>query len=262
MLLLASCSKKIQLTKRPQPAQKPQQVITDNVLVKKYSAQDYIERYKSIAIAEMDKYGIPASITLAQGLLESGNGNGTLARLANNHFGIKCNSDWRGKTILQDDDQKDDCFRVYNSAEESFRDHSEFLQRKRYAALFELDKDDYKGWAYGLKQAGYATNPRYPELLISLVERYNLDRYDRKEGRIEKVEREEKVLATIEKKAPEEKVPQVVKAPVAMNIYEVKQGDTLYSISRRFGLSVDDIKILNNIAGTDIKIGQLLLVSK
>lgn len=258
--LLASCSSKRHIVKQPQ-AQKPQ-VITENVLVKKYSATEYIDRFKAIAIAEMNQYGIPASITLAQGLLESGNGNGTLARVANNHFGIKCNADWKGKTILQDDDMKDDCFRVYNSPEESFRDHSEFLKRKRYAALFELNKNDYQGWAYGLKQAGYATNPRYSELLISLVERYQLDQYDRSEGQVEKIKREDKVLAEITKEIPQEAKKEAAKEPVAMKIYEVKQGDTLYAVSKRFGLSVDDLKILNNIQGDDIKLGQLLLVSK
>ena len=210
----------------------------------------------------MNSSGIPASITLAQGILESGNGNSSLAREANNHFGIKCTTEWKGKTILKDDDEKDDCFRVYTSSEESFRDHSEFLKRKRYASLFELDKNDYKGWADGLKQAGYATNPRYAELLITLVERYDLDKYDRKEGQIEKIKREDKVLAEIVQHIPEEKTQEPTKSPVVMKIYEVKHGDTRYSIAKRFALTVDDLKILNDIGTSDIKLGQLLLVSK
>ena len=240
----------------------PATVITENVLIKKYTAAEYIDRFKDIAVAEMNKYGIPASITLAQGLLESGNGNSSLAREANNHFGIKCTSDWKGKTILKDDDAKDDCFRVYKDPEESFRDHSEFLKRARYAFLFELDKDDYKGWATGLKLAGYATNPRYPELLINLIERYQLDGYDRKESRVEKIKREDKVLEQITQNAPLEKKPEAEKAPVAMKIYEVKSGDTLFSLGKRFELTVEELKILNNIQAGDLKPGQLLLVSK
>lgn len=262
LFILTSCSKKTLAPKTAsKPKQNPTQVITENVLVKKYAATEYIDRFKGISIAEMNQYGIPASITLAQGLLESGNGNGTLARVANNHFGIKCNTDWKGKTILQDDDAKGECFRVYNTPEESFRDHSEFLKRKRYSSLFELDKDDYKGWAYGLKQAGYATNPKYAELLISLIERYQLDQYDRKEGKIEKIKREDKVLAEITQEIPQETQKEAAKAPVAMKIYEVKPGDTLYSLSKRFGLTVDELKILNNIQ-SELKTGQLLLVSK
>lgn len=210
----------------------------------------------------MNSSGIPASITLAQGILESGNGNSSLAREANNHFGIKCTSEWKGKTILKDDDEKDDCFRVYTSPEESFRDHSAFLKRKRYASLFELDKNDYTGWANGLKQAGYATNPRYAELLISLVERYELDKYDRREGQIEKIKREDKVLTEIVQNIPEEKIKEPAKPPVVMKIYEVKQGDTMYSIAKRFAITVADLKILNDLGTSDLKLGQLLLVSK
>ncbi len=210
----------------------------------------------------MNSYGIPASITLAQGLLESGNGNSSLARDANNHFGIKCTPEWKGKTILKDDDQKDDCFRVYTSPEESFRDHSEFLKRKRYASLFELNKNDYKGWAAGLKEAGYATNPRYAELLVTLVDRYDLSQYDRKETYVEKIKREDKVLTEIVQNIPEEKKQEPAKAPVEMKIYEVKQGDTMFSIAKRFSITVEDLKILNDLGNSDVKLGQLLLVSK
>ena len=143
------------------------------------SSEDYIIRYNAIAVKKMQEFKIPASITLAQGLLESGSGNSTLAREANNHFGIKCHKEWTGKTFHMDDDEKNECFRAYKHAEESFDDHSRFLtERSRYAFLFELDIMDYKGWAEGLKKAGYATNPRYPELLLNQVNRYNLHRYD------------------------------------------------------------------------------------
>lgn len=133
--------------------------------------QEYIDKYKQLAIDDMETYGIPASIKMAQALLESDAGNSRLAREGNNHFGIKCKKEWTGETIHHDDDAPQECFRKYTSAAQSFRDHSEFLDRSpRYQSLFDLDPLDYKGWAYGLKAAGYATNPKYPELLIKLIE--------------------------------------------------------------------------------------------
>jgi hypothetical protein len=148
---------------------------------------------------------------------------------------------------------------------ESFKDHSLFLQRKRYAALFELDKDDYKGWAYGLKQAGYATNPNYPQLLINLIEKYSLNQYDRKEGNVEKIKREDRVLSTINKNIPNEKSKdQTSNAPalIAGNKYQVQTGDTLYNISKRFNISIDDIMRLNNLTDNNIKIGQHLIIKR
>ena len=231
--------------------------------VRKYpAALDYIERFRHIAVQEMNKYGIPASITLAQGLLESGNGNSSLAVQANNHFGIKCNSDWKGRTIYKDDDAVGECFRVYNTPEESYRDHSEFLLRKRYAPLFQLDRNDYEGWAHGLKKAGYATNPRYAELLISLIERYELHQFDKGETILAKERREEKVLAEVAENVPGDRKLAEAKPPVSVRIYEVKAGETLYSIARRFGLTADELKSLNGLQSEKINIGQLLLVSK
>ncbi len=146
------------------------------------SPDDYIKKYKSVAIKHMKDYGIPASITLAQGMLESGFGNSMLAREANNHFGIKCHNGWTGETYFKDDDKKNECFRKYKSAELSFRDHAHFLTSyKRYAFLFDLKPADYKGWAKGLKKAGYATNPEYPKKLINLIERYELYKFDKEE---------------------------------------------------------------------------------
>ena len=132
-----------------------------------------------MAIDQMLRYKIPASITLAQGLLESGAGTSTLARKANNHFGIKCGRAWKGPYVLQDDDERNEKFRKYRSVEESYEDHSRFLQQARYSSLFDLSPKDYKGWARGLKRCGYATNPRYASLLIDLIERYDLDQYDK-----------------------------------------------------------------------------------
>ena len=142
---------------------------------KSNSTQDYINTYTKIAIEQEKQYGIPACITLAQGILESGSGRSRLATEANNHFGIKCHNDWKGKKIYKDDDKKNECFRIYDNAEQSYIDHSLFLvSKKRYADLFKLKITDYKGWAKGLKQAGYATNPKYPQLLIDIIELYDL----------------------------------------------------------------------------------------
>ncbi len=221
----------------------------------------YINRYKAIAIQEMNLYGIPASITLAQGLFESGSGNGELARIANNHFGIKCTSDWKGRSYYKDDDNANDCFRVYDRPEDSFRDHSNFLKRKNYAKLFELEKNDYEGWAYGLKKAGYATNPNYPTLLINIIKKYSLYQYDSPEKEIQKIRRVDTVLTQIDK-APIRSVKDSLQTTPVDRFYIVKQGDTLYNISKRFGLTVDELKGLNNITDNNIKIGQQLVVVK
>ena len=146
---------------------------------KKITVEEYIETYKDIAMKEMKDHGIPASITLAQGIIESGAGNSALAREAKNHFGIKCHKGWTGKTYTMDDDAKDECFRKYKKAEDSYRDHSEFLtSRPRYADLFKLDVMDYEGWAKGLKAAGYATNPSYATALINRINMNQLYLYD------------------------------------------------------------------------------------
>ena len=145
----------------------------------KMSSDQYIVKYKDIAIAELYRSGVPASITLAQGILESQNGNSRLAREANNHFGIKCKSTWTGKTIIADDDAVGECFRAYESVQESYKDHSNFLRENwRYSECFKLERTDYSSWADGLKKAGYATNPKYNTLITGLIERYNLHQYD------------------------------------------------------------------------------------
>ena len=139
----------------------------------------YIKKYAPAATKNMRFFKIPASITLAQGILESGYGEGTLAKNANNHFGIKCHKDWKGKSIKHDDDEKNECFRSYKNPLRSYRDHSLFLaDRDRYSSLFELNRKDYRGWALGLKAAGYATDPKYADKLISLIERFKLTRFD------------------------------------------------------------------------------------
>ena len=163
--VLIACAAALCLTVSAQKAGSPQ--------------QQYIDEYAAVAVAEMQRSGVPASITLAQGILESAYGTSRLAVEGNNHFGIKCHSGWSGPTMMADDDRKQECFRVYDTPEESFRDHSDFLRyRDRYKFLFDLNLTDYKGWAYGLKQAGYATDPSYAAKLIKCVEDYDLTRFD------------------------------------------------------------------------------------
>lgn len=265
VLALTSCLPKQEVVLRnPRVIQRPPPVVTPKAEVRNHtslSGYDYIERYKAIAIDEMNTYGIPASIKLAQALLESGNGNSMLARQANNHFGIKCTPEWLGGKAYKDDDRIDDCFRVYDRPEDSFRDHSQFLLRNRYAALFELDKNDYKGWARGLKSAGYATNPKYADLLIGLIERYGLHQYDIPESPAAKAKREEIVHAEVEENIPEELEVAQAKPPVAIEIHEVKSGDTLSGIARKYGMSTGELMDLNGLATESLFIGQLILVS-
>lgn len=147
------------------------------VRAQEYTRAAYIEKFWRVAVEEMHKTGIPASITLAQACLESDNGNSYLAVKGNNHFGIKCH-DWEGPSIRKDDDRKNECFRKYSNPIDSYRDHSAFLQRQRYAFLYDLERTDYEGWAYGLSEAGYATDPKYPQLLIRIIEENNLSRFD------------------------------------------------------------------------------------
>jgi len=214
---------------------------------------NYVLQYKDIAMGNMQKYGIPASIILAQGILESGAGKGDLALEANNHFGIKCHKDWLGESVRHDDDSAQECFRKYPEAAESYRDHALFLVgKKRYETLFTYEKDDYKAWAKGLRAAGYATDPNYPDKLISYIERYNLHQYDcQVTGRNYK---------PFEKSTPVRSSSNSNANSNDPNLYEVQQGDTLYSISKKFNLLVDDLKRKNNLSDNAISIGQRLKV--
>ncbi|MEP6676350.1 MAG: glucosaminidase domain-containing protein [Ferruginibacter sp.] len=153
-------------------------LLSVNLSAQLITPEQYIEQYKDLAIREMKRMGVPAAITLAQGLLETESGNSDLVKKSNNHFGIKCKATWTANGVTHDDDAKGECFRQYSTAEESYRDHSNFLRAgDRYSFLFKLDASDYKGWAYGLKHAGYATNPAYPQILIKNIEQYNLNQY-------------------------------------------------------------------------------------
>ncbi|WP_293313738.1 glucosaminidase domain-containing protein [Pedobacter sp. UBA5917] len=266
LVLLSSCGTR-KFSKNNRQIEKEANKANNNSY-KSYNTLSYIDEFKGVAIEEMNSAGIPASITLAQGILESGSGNSDLAKYANNHFGIKCTSEWKGKNYFRDDDQKNDCFRVYKDARESFRDHSEFLKRKRYSFLFQLDKNDYKSWAQGLKTAGYATNPKYPDLLINTIEKYQLYQYDQPESEKQKIAREDRVFTEINKNIPQEKAkftpvetpPAGAKPIVADGTYTVVKGDTLYNISKRFNLTVDELKMLNGITTDGIKLGQVLKV--
>jgi LysM repeat protein len=201
---------------------------------KKLTPNDYIARYKEDAIKEMYRYGIPASITLAQGMLESGNGNSALSVYANNHFGIKCHKDWTGPSYILDDDEKNECFRKYQDVLDSYSDHSQFLRnRDRYAFLFELPKTDYKGWARGLKEAGYATHPKYAEQLIDLIEQYKLYELDKNVVL---------TMRNVKEKAPQVKLNlrQVLKFNHTKFII-AKPGDSFYKIASDFDLELSDL---------------------
>ena len=221
----------------------------------------YIGTYKNIAIDKMEKYKIPASITLAQGILESGNGLSTLAKKSNNHFGIKCHSGWKGKRVYHDDDKKGECFRKYPSPEGSFNDHSKFLtSRGRYEFLFDLKPDDYKAWAKGLKKAGYATDRKYPKKLISFIETFELYKYDE----LVLDERGYKRIRQLDNYQPEYDDRSIVSNVIDDSdiFITVVSGDTLYSIARSNNLSVDDLKRINGLDSNEISVGMKLLVSK
>lgn len=231
---------------------------TSKTVVTSDLINNYILQFKDIAMGNMQKYGIPASIILAQGILESGAGRGDLAVEANNHFGIKCHKDWLGESVRHDDDSAQECFRKYPEAAESYRDHALFLVGKnRYATLFTYEKDDYKAWAKGLRAAGYATDPNYPDKLISYIERYNLHQYDcQVTGRNYKPF--EKSTSGKNSSTPAKSASNSNSNDP--NLYEVQQGDTLYSISKKFNLLVDDLKRKNNLSDNAISIGQRLKV--
>jgi flagellum-specific peptidoglycan hydrolase FlgJ len=211
---------------------------------------EYIEKFAPIAVKKMHTHKIPASITLAQGVLESGSGRSELALKSNNHFGIKCHTDWSGERVTHDDDEKGECFRKYEYSETSYEDHSAFLtQRKRYEFLFSYGVKEYKKWARGLKDAGYATDPKYPEKLVKIIEDYQLHEFD-------KIKEKDFKYPKIDKKI--DKNPEEIKDKTVL--YEVQKGDTLYSISKRFMISIEDLKNRNGLKDYTISIGQKLII--
>ncbi len=237
----------------------------------KISREEYIEIYKEIAIIEMNSFRIPASITLAQGILESANGNSTLAKRANNHFGIKCHKGWNGKTYHIDDDAKDECFRKYSDPFESFKDHSVFLStRDRYAFLFSLEITDYKAWAHGLKKAGYATNPKYPQLLIKIIEGYNLGQYDNPDFKVvvknKKSKKKKNNYANNEADFKTITIGAANREIFSNNgvkfIYARKE-DTFYKIARDFNIYTWQVYSYNDLKKKDkITEGQMVYLEK
>lgn len=216
--------------------------------------QQYIEEYKDIAISEMRRMGIPAAITLAQGLLESQCGNSDLVKESNNHFGIKCKSNWTAETVLHDDDKPGECFRKYKTADDSYRDHSDFLKgSSRYASLFQLDPTDYKDWAYGLRNAGYATNPRYPEILIKNIEKYNLEQYT-----LDGLNEVPQFVAAKYQEKPEDSSSSIISAdsnltaPVNLTINGLKvllvpKGTSLLAIATQYHIGLDKLLSINDL---------------
>lgn len=216
--------------------------------------QEYFDRYKDLAIEQMQKHRIPASITLAQGVLESGAGNSELARKGNNHFGIKCHG-WTGRKTYHDDDERNECFRAYDNVFESYEDHSLFLvNSRRYSSLFQLDRKDYKGWAYGLKACGYATNPRYATQLIEIIQLYNLDQYDnaRKFNRYNEYQTHQAVAQM-----------RTVRF-FNKNYYVIaKKGDTFKSIGKEVGVSARRLASYNELyRKAELKDGDIVWLEK
>ena len=230
------------------------------------SRKDFIRKYKHIAIKEMERTGIPASIKLAQGILESGCGGSPLSTEANNHFGIKCH-DWIGPGFHMDDDEADECFRKYKNPEQSWIDHSEFLlSRPRYASLFKLEATDYKGWARGLKAAGYATNPKYADMLIKIIEEEELYQYDHRVkhptageqirvSAIEKASDPNPVTTTINYRKREEMRNGII-------CIEIKEGDSLEGIARYYNIKLKKLQAFNDKQDSNLQIGQYIYLKK
>lgn len=271
-VFLASCggSKKASQVSRQKPKNTPRIVITQGKIEDKSkvstqqitqieftNTEAYILYFKDVAVQKMKEFHIPASITLAQGVLESNSGKSELALKSNNHFGIKCH-EWNGDRVYHDDDEKGECFRKYPDPKQSYEDHSLFLtSRSRYAPLFKLKKTNYKAWARGLKNAGYATDKKYPDKLIGIIEKYHLSRYDREAlGKDYEEPEIETVAATVQKIDTA-----VGRETQTGGSHTVRKGETLYSISKLYGLETDTLKVWNNLSSNDLSIGQVLKVS-
>ncbi|RUT73587.1 glucosaminidase domain-containing protein [Ancylomarina longa] len=209
-----------------------------SIFASRYTRKQYIQKYKQLAIREMKRTGIPASITMAQGLLESANGNSVLARKGNNHFGIKCH-DWRGPSMKMDDDRRNECFRMYDNPYDSYKDHSEFLStRSRYAFLFKYRSDDYRRWAHGLKKAGYATDPKYAHRLIKIIEEEHLHKLDKKNaGRDYWMEKPDDTdLADIDSGLEIDPFGARLEIANGVHYIKVQKGDTFFSIAKNLGV--------------------------
>jgi len=252
------------------------------VAQKKMTRGEYIEAYAVLAVKEMQRTGIPASITLAQACLESGNGNSALTLEANNHFGIKCHSTWSGKKIHFDDDAKNECFRVYPQALDSYIDHSEFLKNgQRYSFLFSIPASDYKAWAHGLQKAGYATNQEYAQLLIRIIEDNELYKYDNSESYAIALKTQEKISSDntniiVKGTAPDPIVaPPVptenksIKTKFGREVYKnngvefiiMKENETMFLISQKFSIPVWKLYVYNDLKpGQTIEVGGIIYI--
>ncbi len=222
-----------------------------------FTPEDYIAKYKDDAIKEMYLNKVPACITLAQGMLESGNGNSLLCVNANNHFGIKCHKEWGGETYIMTDDEENECFRKYNNVLESYSDHSMFLfSRSRYAPLFELAINDYKGWCYGLKQAGYATDPKYAERLIALIEQYKLQD-------LNVIESTPKQIVSNPAPIKSELLIRQVYRFNRIRFVIAKENDSYYKIAHDFNIELDELLAFNDLSKTDkLQYGQKIYIEK
>lgn len=243
--------------------------------------RQYIETYKELAIAEMQRSGVPASITLAQGIHETMAGQSKLVQKSNNHFGIKCKSNWTGESVSHDDDARGECFRKYPKAEDSYRDHSDFLKNStRYASLFELDPTDYEGWANGLKKAGYATNPKYPQVLIKLIEDYQLQDYTMIAlGKMPLKENAEIAVVTVAKEESGVQTPQPVNAVVVeepikkpsviypegefrineTKVVFIKKGTSFLSIAQQYKVDLSKLFDFNEMTANEAAIEDQLI---
>ncbi|MBC7642341.1 MAG: glucosaminidase domain-containing protein [Flavobacterium sp.] len=242
-IVIASEKKEVNVVEKINQPETISLEATSRVKVTTEMVLTYIVKYKDIAKNNMKQFGIPASITLSQAILESGCGTGNLCLLANNHFGIKCRKDWTGPSVKYDDDAAQECFRKYTDPKDSFKDHSSFLLSKSwYANLFQLNKKDYKAWARGLKSAGYATDPQYPQKLITIIEKYKLYEIDNEinlENSFDSINNE------------------IVNTD---NYYTVMPKDTFYSVSKKFSVGIDELKKLNNLTENSLSIGQKLKI--
>jgi LysM repeat protein len=254
---------------------------------------NYIKTYADLAIREMQRTGVPASIKIAQGILETGAGKSDLVQRSNNHFGIKCKSNWNGEKVYHNDDEEGECFRKYGSAENSYRDHSDYLaSQPRYATLFDNDADDYNAWAWGLKKAGYATNPVYAQTLIRYIETYSLNELNKiaRKGasnslnefytRLESQTTNPLLAQTSLLKEQENEASPVLQSTLSANnkekkhskqrhrkirfrsTYTVKKGDSLTSIAKKHNVSITEIKSANGLKKDNLQIGQLIKIPK
>ncbi len=248
-------------------------LIQFNTYAQKTTRKEYIQEYTNIVLEHQDIYGIPASIKMAQAIFESGNGNGRLATQANNHFGIKCKKEWAGETIYHDDDELGECFRKYNTDAESFKDHSEFLDGSaRYESLFSLDPMDYKAWAHGLKAAGYATNPKYADILITLIEDNKLYLLD--QGKDIIFEEETPVVPEVDKTIPKhidlDNYTISVSGHLGYKLYSnngsefiiTENGDTFASLSNKLKMSEKKLRKINDMPNEQVTANSIIYIKK